>query len=78
MILLVPTSPEVPKYHRPRLWPSLVMALAIGIAFLEVTPILNADTQYVESIDSLLAEKTVSEAQMETTAERYLRMRPLL
>src|SRR5688572_29947717 len=78
MILLVPISPEVPKYHRPKLWPSLLMVLAVAIAFFEVYPVLQKDTQYVESIESLLEEKTYTQDELQKKADNYLRLRPLL
>lgn len=72
MILLVPISPEVPKIHKPKLWPALIMVLSMGILYLGVRDTIEKDTAYVETIQDLL-EKGKSE-----DADKYLKLRPLL
>jgi membrane associated rhomboid family serine protease len=72
MILLVPVSPEVPKIHRPRLWPALLMVLSMGILYLGVQGTIQKDSEYVDSIQDLL-DKGKSD-----DADKYLKLRPLL
>jgi membrane associated rhomboid family serine protease len=72
MILLVPISPEVPKVHRPRLWPALIMVLTMGLIYLRVYDIIQKDTLYVENISQML------ESDPRLSPDAYLKTRPLL
>lgn len=78
MILLVPISPEVPKFHRPKLWQSCVLVLIVAIVFLELMPTLDADTEYIDNLQSLLPTIVTKKELIEKEANKYLRHRPLL
>lgn len=78
MILLVPISPEVPKFHKPKLWQSCILVLVVAIVFLELLPTLDADTKYIDGLQTLLPTITSKKETMEKEANKYLRHRPLL
>ena len=78
MILLVPISPEVPKFHRPRFGPSIFFIISLAIVFLELLPTLNADTEYIENVQELIKAKTYTAEQMKEDANYYLKTRALL
>lgn len=78
MILLVPISPEVPKFHKPKLWQSCALVLVVAIVFLELLPVLDADTEYIDNLQSLLPTIATKKEVLEKEANRYLRHRPLL
>lgn len=79
MILLVPISPEVPRYHWPKLWQGLVMILLMGIIFLETDSKVQADSQYIESLQSLIQkDQDTGGNTLRPELQRYLRLRPLL
>lgn len=74
MILLVPVRPEVPRPQQPRLWPGLLFVLILGLVFLEASPILENDNDYVTQIQALPLKKQNPVSEMNA----YLRIRPLL
>lgn len=78
MILLVPYTPEVPKPHRPKFWPSIFMVMCLSIAYVETQGIISEDTKYVESVESLLTKTAKTQKKLEQDAEAYLKLRPLL
>lgn len=78
MILLVPTSPEVPKARQPKLWPGLVMVLFLCIAFFEVYETLTKDTQYIESLQAFVVAGPDGTPTLRQDAQGYLKLRPLL
>ncbi len=79
MILLVPVTPEVPKNRAPRLTPSLVMVILLGIAYLETSHILKKDIDYIDSIHNyLLSSGDGDVAFGSEKAADFLKLRPLL
>jgi membrane associated rhomboid family serine protease len=77
MILLVPVYPEVPKRQRPKLWPGLVLLIVLALTYIEAHPTLDADTQYIESIQSIIMDGDGSK-KLKSDAQTYLQLRPLL
>lgn len=78
MILLVPVTPEVPKARAPRLWPGLVLVLILGIAYLEMTDVLEADSEYLNHLSSWVKMGPDGEAVLSEEGQAYLKLRPLL
>src|SRR5438105_102356 len=78
MILLVPTSPEVPKARAPRLWPGLVLMLILGITYLEARDTLEADYDYLNDLSSFVQTNDRGEAELTKEGNKYLKQRPLL
>ena len=78
MILLVPVSPEIPKYHMPMLWPGLVLVLLLGIAYLHIEPYVERDAQYVDGIIKLTEETPIGSSPLPGRLDDYLQLRPLL
>lgn len=78
MILLVPVSPEVPKFHRPRLTAPFALIIVLAIVFMELLPTLEADTRYIETVQELIRTKAYTPEQMQSEANRYLKSRALL
>lgn len=78
MILLVPTAPEVPKTRWPRLWPGLVLTLALAIVFLEVHHILQADVAYLNNLGPWVEQNAQGETVLTAEGHEYLSKRPLL
>jgi len=78
MILLVPTSPEVPQRYAAKLWPGLVLVIFLGIGFLEANEILQADTEFVDSLYSIGTVPGANPQVLRPEAYAYLKLRPLL
>lgn len=78
MILLVPISPEIPKFYTNQLWPGLVLVILLCLGFLEASSTLDADSQFVESLYSVAARPVHGELQLSPKAVPYLALRPLL
>ncbi len=78
MILLVPYKPEVPQYLSPKLWPSLVIVLMLGIAFLEVKDTLDADRAYVDEVGSMVETDDRGMPSLKPEGHAYLKLRPLM
>ncbi len=78
MILLVPTSPEVPKARAPKLWPALVTVLLLSIAFIEIYDTLMADSHYIESLQSFVVAGPDGMPTLKKEAHVFLKLRPLL
>lgn len=78
MILLVPYKPEVPHYLSPRLWPSLVIVLFLGIAFLEAKDTLDADRIYVDEVGSMVDINDQGLPELKPEGHAYLQLRPLM
>jgi membrane associated rhomboid family serine protease len=78
MILLVPTSPEVPKSRAPKLWPALVTVLLLAIAFIEIYDTLMADGRYIESLQSFVVSGPDGVPTLKKEAHVFLKLRPLL
>ncbi len=75
MILLVPTSPEVPKIHSRQIWQGLVLVIILSLCYLETSGVLDADTAFV---DNLYAVASDGNNGLKPGAEAYLQQRPLL
>jgi len=75
MILLVPTSPEVPRFHRPTWGVSWVLAGALVICYLGFASILESDYEYISQIQSLMSSGQLQEKALQ---QDYLSKRPLL
>lgn len=78
MILLVPTSPEVPQRRWPELWPGLVLALSLATIFLLVHSILLEDMNYLNDIGPWVTQNEKGETVLTSEGEEYLKKRPLL
>ncbi len=78
MILLVPVTPEVPKGRAPMLWPSLVLVILLGIAFLETSDMIRKDADYIESLQNYLLTEQSGAPTFERNAADFLKLRPLL
>ena len=73
MIVFVPTSPEVPRYHVPRYWQSLVFVLILSITYLFSEPLVEKDAKYVQGIFKLVEKGPANQLM-----DEYLSVRPLL
>lgn len=78
MILMVPISPEVPKSHKPKWWPSILMVFTLQLCFLATYSTLDADNRYVESVQYVLENNLSFEEDVKDQANRLLAKRPLL
>src|SRR6476661_4636521 len=78
MILMVPISPEVPKEHTPRLWPSLLLMILFGLVYLRVQPVVDADTHFTDALQDLVEVDSRGEARLRPEGQILLRERPLL
>ena len=65
MILLVPTAPEVPKVHKPFVWPGLVLVLILCLGFIEASTLVEADSQYIDSIQPVLERESQGDGSRE-------------
>lgn len=77
MILLVPISPEVPKFHKPRIWPGLVFVLVLAIAYLEAHPILKRDSGHIDDLQNLGISRQ-KDGKISPQVHEFLKKRPLL
>ncbi len=75
---MVPISPEVPKSHSPKWWPSLLMVLTLQLCFVATYPTLEADNRYVESVQYVLENNLSLDEDVKDQANRLLAKRPLL
>jgi len=75
MILLVPTSAEVPKVHSRHIWPGLVLVILLCVPYLQSSGILDADTAFVDNLYSVASD---GKSGLQAGAEAYLQLRPLL
>lgn len=75
MILMVPISPEVPKFHKPTWGPSWILVVFLSFCYLWFLPTIQADQNYIESYQTL-KESRVWETPEEERA--FLAKRPLL
>jgi len=75
MILLVPTSPEVPKYHRPTWGTSWIVAILLTVSYFLLQPTIEADQDYIDNFQSLKEEGLFTD---EATERAFLAKRPLL
>lgn len=75
MILLVPTTPEVPRFHRPTWGGSLVGAILLVLCYFQFLPTLQTDEEYIDYLITLKEEKIVDDPQLEIA---HLERRPLL
>jgi len=78
VILLVPTSPEVPKARLPRLWPGLLLTLILAITYLEVNSILQADYDFLTSLTPWFITGPNGDTILSPEGHIRLRQRPLL
>lgn len=75
MILLVPISPEVPKFHKPTWGPSFALVVFLSFCYLWFLPIIKADQAYIEKYQILKAADTWASFEEE---REFLKNRPLL
>ncbi|NBV49892.1 rhomboid family intramembrane serine protease [bacterium] len=75
MILLVPVSPEVPRYHRPTWGVTWIIPLLLIFSFFHTHPIIEADQEYIDQYQILRAEGLLDDWELEAA---YLSERPLL
>lgn len=75
MILLVPTTPEVPRFHRPTWGGSFVVALMLVFCYFQFLPVLEADQDYIDYLQVLKDEGLMEDPTLELA---YLAKRPLL
>lgn len=75
MILLVPTTPEVPRFHRPTWGGSLVGALLLVLCYFQFTPVLQSDQEYIDYLVALKEEGIIDDPLLEVA---HLEKRPLL
>jgi len=78
LILLVPTSPEVPKNRLPKLWPGLLLTLILAITYLEVTDILKADSDFLNNLTPWFETAPNGETTLSAEGHEHLKKRPLL
>lgn len=75
MILLVPTSPEVPRFHRPTWGASGIVALLLIICYSLFYPTVEADQNYVDRFQQMKEEGLLPDPSSEAN---FLLKRPLL
>ncbi len=75
MIMLVPTTPEVPKALRPKLWPGLLFVLALCVGYLETVDRLREDESFVDNLQRIEESSPRAEAGYWNAS---IRLRPLL
>lgn len=75
MILLVPISPEVPKFHKPTWGPSWGLIAFLAFCYLWFLPVIKADQAYIDQFQALKNSGALATEQSERD---YLRQRPLL
>ncbi len=73
MIVFVPISPEVPKYHAPRLWQGLVLVLILSICYLFTESLVIRDSKYLQGVYKLAESQSRGK-----NLDQYLSLRPLL
>jgi len=75
MILLVPTSPEVPRFHRPTWGVSWIVALLLIVCYVQFYPTVQADQDYIDHFQGLKEDGFLKDSAAEA---KYLSERPLL
>lgn len=75
MILLVPTTPEVPRFHRPTWGVSWILAVTLILCYFSFIPTLDADYEYVNQLQQLMVEGVLTDTMAQQV---YLSKRPLL
>jgi len=75
MILLVPVSPEVPKFHKPTWGPSWALVTFLIFCYAWFLPVLKSDQVYIENYQTL---KDSDHWKTEEEEKAYLIQRPLL
>ncbi|MFM8270063.1 MAG: rhomboid family intramembrane serine protease [Pseudomonadota bacterium] len=75
MILLVPTSPEVPRFHRPTWGVSWVLAALLIVSYFQFYPTVEADQQYIDQLQIVKDEELGNDI---AAAADVLSRRPLL
>ena len=79
MIFLVPTSPEVPPRHSPRLWQGLLVIFVLGLIYLGTEHVFDADLDYVESLQTIDPDIGLGTGNVNyELLDHYLSQRPLL
>lgn len=75
MILLVPTSPEVPRFHRPTWGVSWIVAALLIFCYVQFYPTVEVDQEYIENFQQMKEDGLLNDAASEA---HYLSKRPLL
>lgn len=75
MILLVPTTPEVPRFHRPTWGGSIIAAILLIICYVHFLPTLQSDEQYIDYLVALKEDGVMDDPSLEAA---HLERRPLL
>lgn len=75
MILLVPVSPEVPRFHRPTWGVSWVVALILIVCYVQFYSTVQADQTYVDRFQQMKEEGQLPDPASEAD---FLSKRPLL
>ncbi len=75
MILLVPTSPEVPRFHRPTWGVSWILTGVLLVCYLSFRPTLDLDYEYIDQLQGLISEGIITD---QAAQQIYLAKRPLL